>query len=332
MISMRYAARRQVLAGVIAVGLSLLSWGATAASEPDIRPFLSQLQSMGHGYHSDAEWNEVFRQLNALTAEAESAEAWTTLVDLALARATALGDMLRRPREALAVLRDARVQYRDRACPNMRRIYAKEAELLSNMGDEQGISRLIAEFRVSPFYDPGAFRYSGGQGREVPLQIVRPHARGDDSITITTMEKYRRQALSALGRLFPAFEAIDHTGRTILLSDLRGRIVLIDFWIPESVVWRRNLPNLLRVYRDFHARGFEVVGLCLSRNPGGIEAFLSEQRLPWIVIVGNEDVAAKVGLFGELGNFLLDAHGVIVARNLTGADLSSAVEQAVGRK
>lgn len=78
MISMRYAARRQVLAGVIAVGLSLLSWGATAASEPDIRPFLSQLQSMGHGYHSDAEWNEVFRQLNALTAEAESAEAWTT--------------------------------------------------------------------------------------------------------------------------------------------------------------------------------------------------------------------------------------------------------------
>ncbi len=332
MTSMRCATRRRALAGAIAVGLGLLSWAVIAADAPDVRPFLSRLKSMAHGYHSDAEWNEVFRQLNALTAEAEAAEAWTALVDLALARASALGDMLNRPREALAVLQDARVRYRDHAGTNMRRLYAREAELLASLGDEQGIGRLIAEFRASPFYDPEAFRYSGGQGRDVPLQIVRPRPRGDDSITITAMEAFRKQALTAPGRLFPTFEVIDQTGRTVRSSDLRGRIVLLDFWMPESVVWRRNVPNLLKVYRDFHARGFEIVGLCLSRSPARVEAFLSEQRLPWIVVVGNESVAAQVGLFGELGNFLLDANGVIVARNLSGADLSSAVEQATGRK
>jgi len=303
---------------------------AAEPAGPDIRPLLSRMESMGHGYQTEQEWADLFQQINALTAEAEQAGAWPAIVDLALARAMVLGDMLHRYREALAVLQDARGRYRDRACPNMPRVYAREAEVLANLGDEQAIVRLIVEFRKSPFYDPEAFRYSGGQGRDVPLQVTRPQARGDDSLTIMTMEMYRKRARTAPGRLFPDFQLVDREGRPVRLADYRGRIVLIDFWLPDALVWRRELPNLQYVHRRLRAQGFEIIGICQSRDAAAVDGFLRGARLPWPVVMGDYALAGKLGLFGELGSYLLDRNGVVLARNLAGADLLAVVEQALG--
>ena len=122
-----------------------------------------------------------------------------------------------------------------------------------------------------------------------------------------------------------SFTTLD--GQTSRLSALRGKVVLVDFFARGWKVWEENLPQTIDVWNRYHAAGFEVVSICLEPNPQGLEA----HQLPWSVVAGAPALTKPLGIFGETTSYLLDANGMVIARDLRGQDLAFAVRRALGK-
>ncbi|MBU1909995.1 MAG: TlpA family protein disulfide reductase [Verrucomicrobia bacterium] len=304
--------------------------GQEADWSADLNRILSRLQSMGHGYYSQAEWDDVFKQIDEVSGRASKAKAWETLVELNTIKAMVFSDMLGAQDRALTLVRDARKSLARHKPKNMARLYVREAAVLSKLGDEAAISRLIDEFRSSDFYDPEHYAYSVGEGRNTPMTVVRPTARGDDSISVTAMEKFRQQARFAPGRPFPDFEGATLLGNRVRLSNLRGKVVLVDLWFRGSLPWKRDVPELVRLYEQGQPHGFEILGVNIERDTSGLADFLRQQGIRWTQIVGPTDLPRQLGVYGDTARFLLDPNGMIIGRDLKGADLSAAVRRALG--
>ena len=318
---------------VLASALLVLAAPAAAPSGGGIRTrqeLLSRLEAMGHGYHTQAEWDALFADVERLSQNSARAGDWNSLVELQVIKATVFSDMLRDHEQALAILQDARQRYGHLQAPALRKVFVRMADVYARLGDEAAINRLIAEFKTSAVYDAERYPYSGGKGRGVPLVLTRPSAAGEGSVSVSMMEQARRRARFAPGRAMPDFEAAGRLGGSLRLSDYRGRVVLVDFWMRGWEPWRRDLPNLVSLYRSHHASGFEIVGFNLERSAGDLDAFLAAYSMEWPQAVGDAALCGKLGVHGEAANFLVDRNGVIVGTNLRGSELARALRAALG--
>lgn len=291
---------------------------------------LSRLQAMGHGYFTQAEWDRALSKLNELIERAERAQAHEELIELRVIEAMVYSDMRSQHQRAIDLLQRTLSAYRDQPYDNVRRVYVKLAEVHARMGNDAAIGGLIEEFRRSRHYDPRDYAYEGGWGREVPLAVTRPRVGGSESITVTTMRKFQQQARYAPGRILPDFSAVDINGNPVRLSDFRGRVVLVDFFVPEWFVWSRDLPNLQFAYDRYGPQGFEVIGVYMRRDADeALARFARTGNIRWPLIAGDLSIPARYGIHGEARNFLLDRNGVIVGRDLRGSDLVAAVRQSL---
>lgn len=317
----------------ILVCFILLATGAGVFANPlnaELTELTSRVQSMSQGYFAVAEWNRVFGDLDVLSAKAEQQKDWGTMLDARLLKALVLNDLLNDPERALAVVQQTKRKLQNIRVPGYSKLYVREADIYARLGDEFAISRLIEDFKKSPHYDPQPYTYSGGQGRDVPLVITRPGGRGDDSLTVTAMEVARQRARSAAGRAFPDFELVDNRGRAIRSADYRGKVVLVDFWLQGWTPWERDVPSLVRTYKEYRGQGFEIIGINLERDTQSVESFAKRQGMTWPQVVGDQALSRRLGIFGEATNYLLDRNGNIIGRNLRGADLLQAVRAALG--
>jgi thiol-disulfide isomerase/thioredoxin len=75
------------------------------------------------------------------------------------------------------------------------------------------------------------------------------------------------------------FTAVD--GKTFDLSQMRGKVVLIDFWATWCPPCRAEVPNVVATYKKFHDRGFEVVGISLDQDKDTMVNFTSQHGMTW---------------------------------------------------
>jgi peroxiredoxin len=296
----------------------------------ETKALLSELQSMGHGYRTQAEWDGLFAKLENLETRARQDRDWDVVVEVNMIKAMVYSDMLGDHRKALSILQDAKRRFRDQMLPAVRKLYIREAEVYSKMGDEAAISQLIKEYKAGPLYDPQPYTFWGGQGRDVPLTVVRPNERGDSSLSVTSMETYRLRARFAPGRPFPDFQGADQNGKPVSLSDMKGKVVLFDFWMPNWEPWKRETPNLAGLYRSYRSRGFEIVGFNVAPSAAISKDFLRAYSMTWPQVSADPALFRKLGIFGEATNFLVDQNGMIVGRDLKGSELVDAVKRTLG--
>ena len=105
----------------------------------------------------------------------------------------------------------------------------------------------------------------------------------------------------------------------------------MDCWFPEFTAWQRELPALQATVQRHQARGFTVIGVPLGRNPTQVDAMIRRAGLSWVQWHVNRADLTRLGIFGDARNFLLDGNGMIVGRDLRGADLESAVQHLLQR-
>lgn len=137
----------------------------------------------------------------------------------------------------------------------------------------------------------------------------------------------RRMASFVIGSEAPDFTQLDVEGNEVKLSDLRGKVVLIDFWASWCGPCRRENPNVVRLYNEYKDQGFEILGVSLDRKKDRWLQAIEKDGLTWPQVSdlkGWQNEAAKMYQVSSIPHtVLLDAEGNILARGLRGAALES---------
>lgn len=316
----------------VALGFGLARAADTVKLDTDIHALYSKLQSMNQGYYTQAEWNNLEQQIDTIAARAEGAKAWDQLLELYRVKAMALGQMRRDPQGAIAVLRSTLDKFGAKNPAHAGRLYAMLAENNAQLGKEEEITRLIKEFEKGPYYTTEQYSFSGGQGHLQDLTVTRPSAKGAASIIVTMMERSRRKAVFGAGKLFPEAILTDVQGRSFKLADLRGKVVVVDFFARGLQQGSLLRQQLTAAWQLFQKNGLEIVSVNLEPEvmPAELATFARAKNMCWTVVEGNPDLTRKLAIFGDPTIFLLDRHGVIVARDMTEDNLLLFVKDALG--
>jgi peroxiredoxin len=139
-------------------------------------------------------------------------------------------------------------------------------------------------------------------------------------------------AVAACGTpdMAPQFSYTLLDGRKANSSDLRGKVVLINFWATSCTTCVAEMPQIVTTYERFKARGFETLAVAMSYDPPAFVANFAETRkLPFGVVIDNTGVIA--GGFGDVRltptTFVLDKRGVIVKRYVGAPDFAALHQQ-----
>lgn len=160
------------------------------------------------------------------------------------------------------------------------------------------------------------------------------------------LEKGMAMARIAVGKPAPDIDLPSPAGKNYALSDLKGKVVLLDFWASWCGPCRRENPNVVKVYNKYKSKGFEVFSVSLDGLDDRTKArFSTEEQiqqqmerskdrwkqaiaadgLSWSGHVSdlkkwNSAPAQTYGVSGIPRTFMIDRDGKIAAIGLRGAD------------
>jgi thiol-disulfide isomerase/thioredoxin len=125
-------------------------------------------------------------------------------------------------------------------------------------------------------------------------------------------------------------------GKTMRLSELRGKVVLIDFWASWCKPCRQESPNVVAAYKKYNAKGFEVFSVSLDKDKQAWTKAIADDGLiwKWHVLDNNQDPAASfAGKYGASSiprAFLLNREGKIINTDVRGKMLGQLLEKELG--
>ena len=118
-------------------------------------------------------------------------------------------------------------------------------------------------------------------------------------------------------------------GGTIDLPALRGKAVLVQFWASWCPDCNREMPVMLTTYRQFHARGLEMVGISLDKDRDALLATLKKKGIAWPQYFDgkywNNEVAVRYGVRGVPELWLVDTQGRVVATGVQADQLAAMI-------
>lgn len=126
------------------------------------------------------------------------------------------------------------------------------------------------------------------------------------------------------GNPAPNFTLKDLTGREVRLVDLRGKVVLLNFWATWCPPCREEIPSMMRLNQAMAGKQFQM--LAVSINEGGaqeVEAYFKQSgtNLP-ALLDPTQGVAKHYGLTGVPESFVIDKKGVILKKVVGGMEWS----------
>lgn len=137
-----------------------------------------------------------------------------------------------------------------------------------------------------------------------------------------------------VGTMAPDIVLNNPDGKPFKLSDLRGKVVLIDFWASWCGPCRAENPNVVNTYKKYKDKGFTIYSVSLDNNAQNWLAAIQKDGLEWEWHVSDlqgwrSAGAALYSVKSIPAAFLIDKEGKIVAKNLRGAALDQKVKEIV---
>lgn len=160
-----------------------------------------------------------------------------------------------------------------------------------------------------------------------------PAALRQTSVGLKVADHLKASAALGLNKVAPDFSAPTPDGKTLKLSDLRGKYVLIDFWASWCGPCRAENPNVVKAYNKFKDKNFDILGVSLDRTGDAAKwtAAIEKDGLVWHQVSDlkwwKSDIAKLYMINSIPQNFLLDPQGRIIATNLRGEALEQQLEK-----
>ncbi len=128
----------------------------------------------------------------------------------------------------------------------------------------------------------------------------------------------------------PQFRSRTAKGQTVSRAELRGRVVLLNFWASWCQECRPEMPAFEQLHRDFTAQGLTVLGVNLREGTGAIQRYAKELGLTFpLVLDSNGEIRESYGVIGLPTTFLIGRDGRTVGLAVGPREWSSVPARAI---
>jgi thiol-disulfide isomerase/thioredoxin len=156
--------------------------------------------------------------------------------------------------------------------------------------------------------------------KRLEIPVLNKQAYPLDEKLIRNFKHYRQFKGEPQGDIVPAFYDRTVDGNLFGFEELRGKIVLIDFWASYCGPCLRKSKNVLKpVYQKYHDKGFEILGVSLDKDIERWKKTVADKGYPWININCSEIYSPIEDLFNvsDIPSLvLIDQEGKFIARDL----------------
>ena len=204
---------------------------------------------------------------------------------------------------------------------------------LARSGDRKPAEVAVAKFFLAQGY------IARDELDKAELYLKEVQAAGDVApLQLKQMTEITLQRIPILRKLKignPALpiEAATTAGDRITLESYRGKVLLVDFWASWCKPCRQEMPTVKSVYKEFHEKGFEILGVSMDQSEASFKGYIEEQGITWPQIFDGKGwksaVGQQYGINSIPATFLLDRKGTVRYRDLRGDKLREAVRELI---
>jgi thiol-disulfide isomerase/thioredoxin len=155
----------------------------------------------------------------------------------------------------------------------------------------------------------------------------------ESSHAVSSVKPHPATATAIIGAEAPDFTLQDTSSHPVHLLDLRGKVVVVDFWATWCPPCRALMPHLQKMHQELSTKGLVILGLDVGEDAEEVSEFANKQSYTFPLLLGAEPgVSAKYYVEAYPTTFVIDRNGRITFRGFASdspSDLRKAVETAL---